>query len=532
MKKLYKLIYYATIILFCSLVPTINSFSQDLEIYYNSMDESMTFVYEGETIQRPKVKKFSNIILHVENLNNYLYEVTLDITNEVVNYSSGNYGSNPASLINDEYKNTSSGSGSPLLYTPGSYGALNEASEQLDDIEFDVAFGFAGEEETAEEQLTILKDKLVEELEKLKAIETKIQAEEEKVENILHREKVLQIAPSTIEQIKQNPTIPPARIKELVEEYLQKIFNKSTAELSVDDLIKMSQPKAELELAIGLLNDRLKDYSASINTIEGLSTLVKQLEIEDEEYQKMNDILGDLSNRVRNYEDNMYANTRKLEEIQEELSTPDFQSLANLRVTAEEILNNTFTQTFRITAVKDLTHIRINKFSKLGPNVGGGYDSHNQQPTITIPTVGGLKTMASVGFSFSQFFDKEQRFSTKNDKIITEEADNFQPIITSYFHFFPHTTGNFTLGGSFGIGLPILGQDRNASANFSLGVSLLFGKAEKLVLTGGLMGGRKAVLGKDYQVGDEFFERDTPLPLDYPYDMGFFVGISFNLLSN
>ena len=201
-------------------------------------------------------------------------------------------------------------------------------------------------------------------------------------------------------------------------------------------------------------------------------------------------------------------------------------------MTAEEVMNNTFTQTFRITAVKDLTHIRINKFSKLGSSSGGGYDSHNQQPTLTIPTVGGLKTMASVGFSFSQFFDKEQRFSTRNNTIIAEDADNFHPIITSYFHFFPHTAGNFTIGGSFGIGLPLLNQDRGASANFSAGASLLFGKAEKLVLTAGLMGGRKSVLGEDYQVGDEFLFDERDIPLEHPYDMGFFVGISFNLLSN
>ena len=502
--------------------------SQDLEIFYSAQDESMTFVYGGDTIQRPRVKKYNNIILHVTELNNYLYEVTLDITNEVVNYPTSSSGFQD--IIEGESRNLINNDTRSLIFSPPT-AFLEEASNKINDLEFDIALGFAGED-SEQTKLENLRIQIGKELDQLKIIEKEIRIEEEKIENILHREKLLQIASNSIENIKLNPTIPTSRIRFLIEQYLTKVFNKPLESLTLDDLITMSQPKLELEYAIDLFDNKIKEYSNSITKINNVSNLIEQLEIEDKEYEEMKFIIEQVSSQANSYENNLYDNKNKLEEIQQELNPADLNSLADLRVVAEEILNNDFTQTFRITAIKDLTHIRINKFSKTGTSNFGGSASLDQQPTLTIPTVGGLKTSASIGFSFSQFFEKQQKFSIEDNTIVAGGVDDFYPILTSYFHFFPRTVGNFTVGGSFGIGLPLLDQQRAQSANFMLGTSLLFGQLDQLILSCGLMGGRKEVLGRDLRIGDSFNGFPEDLPKEYPYDLGLFIGISFNLTSS
>ena len=85
--------------------------------------------------------------------------------------------------------------------------------------------------------------------------------------------------------------------------------------------------------------------------------------------------------------------------------------------------------------------------------------------------------------------------------IEAENEDSFYPNITSYFHFFPQSAGNFTLGGTFGIGLPLTDQGRGQSASFVLGASLIIGKSDQVIFSAGLMGGRNEQLDNGFSIG-------------------------------
>ena len=66
--------------------------------------------------------------------------------------------------------------------------------------------------------------------------------------------------------------------------------------------------------------------------------------------------------------------------------------------------------------------------------------------------------------------------------------------------------------------------------HFLLGPSLIFGQSERIALSAGLMGGRTDRLGQGYQVGDSLISEAGTVPLRSVYELGFFVGLSFNVL--
>jgi hypothetical protein len=64
---------------------------------------------------------------------------------------------------------------------------------------------------------------------------------------------------------------------------------------------------------------------------------------------------------------------------------------------------------------------------------------------------------------------------------------------------------------------------------FFLGPSLIFGNSQRLVLSLGLMGGKVESLAKGFKVGDAFDPDNGDLPTKGKYNLGMFMGLSFNL---
>ena len=64
---------------------------------------------------------------------------------------------------------------------------------------------------------------------------------------------------------------------------------------------------------------------------------------------------------------------------------------------------------------------------------------------------------------------------------------------------------------------------------FFLGPSLLFGKSERIVLNAGLMGGKSEKLSQGYEIGDQYISDSNLAPTISVYELGYFIGVSFNL---
>ena len=153
-----------------------------------------------------------------------------------------------------------------------------------------------------------------------------------------------------------------------------------------------------------------------------------------------------------------------------------------------------------------------------------------QLSALDIPVYGGFKVNASIGVSFGSFFNQPQGYFLRDSVIVSEKRDGYLPIITSFLLFYPQSAGNVSVGGTFGVGLSIGGDSGAQSIHFLLGPSLIFGQSERIALSAGLMGGRTDRLGQGYQVGDSLISEAGTVPLRSVYELGFFVGLSFNVL--
>ena len=127
---------------------------------------------------------------------------------------------------------------------------------------------------------------------------------------------------------------------------------------------------------------------------------------------------------------------------------------------------------------------------------------------------------------------KDPRFSysVRDNKIVAQELDKFIPIVTSFAHFYKQSPGNVNIGGSFGVGLPILGGSDIQAASFFLGPTIILGEASSFLLTVGVMGAKANRLANGLSIGDEF-DNFTTVPTISRYETGFFIGLSFSILN-
>ena len=96
-------------------------------------------------------------------------------------------------------------------------------------------------------------------------------------------------------------------------------------------------------------------------------------------------------------------------------------------------------------------------------------------------------------------------------------------------NFYPYISDSFNFGGSFGLSIPISGEDRISGVNFLFGPSLFFGNKSRLSLSGGLAYGPVRKLTNGVSVGDTTAFNDLDAFTKNVYDFGYYFGISFSL---
>ena len=135
----------------------------------------------------------------------------------------------------------------------------------------------------------------------------------------------------------------------------------------------------------------------------------------------------------------------------------------------------------------------------------------------------------SVGLNFAQFLDPVKSYFIKDGSIVSQEGDKFIPFVTSFIHFYYQGRKSISFGGSVGVGIPIGGSSGLESASFFAGPSVFIGNASRIILNLGLMGGKVERLGGGLEVGDSISNGQGFIPVQSNYDIGLYVGLSFNL---
>lgn len=502
--------------LFCSIIKT-----QDLHIYYDAQVDSISYKYNGEFIKKPKVKRGGNIILHLENYNNYLYEAEIKATSQNITIPSGGSPTEISKLFSGE----GASGGSPFSWLTnigGSKGSLGE--------DFTGDFGMSGmAAQKALEQAQEFSVQYSDTKSELAATEKKIRTIRKDLKKITDAQQVLVFGADEVRKLRYNPNLKPSQIKKLAQEYMETIFGVNDVnELSLDKVLKKAEPQQQFSGQVKSYEKEIKNYERQSKLLSIIQDSVSLIDLNMEVFKDfkdaINNSIGNTDQRLLSYQEEI----KKLKSA--EIESIDVQELAQLRYDYEALVENDFSHTYRTTAGKDMSTLTISLSPIDSAEIAQAKTI--QLAPIEIPVFGGLKVNTSIGISFAQFFNRPKSYFLRDSIIRAENSDSFVPILTSFFHFYGQSAGSVSFGGSFGVGIPLINGNDSQSVSFFLGPSLMIGNQDRIVISAGIMGGKVDRLTEGFGVGDVFVSSSNQVNTKSRYELGAYLGISFNLFAN
>ena len=512
MKKKIQLSLFSFFLSFCS------SFCQDLHVHYDAQTKAVRYLSEGKELTKPKVKKGNNIFFHVDNYNNYLYKVEIK-----ANERTYQIGDNSANLLNA----LQPGGLSMTSFFGDLNSGIDDGYGNLEDTEFGGGGFTASSAEFAKlNQLKLQFDDLAGEMIQT---ESQLRAIQKSVQDYKTAQEIKYLAYEEVQKIKYNPSFSPAQIKKLATEYLEKGLEvQSIDELNVEELLKRNNSTKTLTDRLARLKDAHQRYIQQSETLSNIGSLLNQYTLSDEEFLQFKYTVDEIQNKAQIVEQKVTQQEIELENLVNQPTQNDMNVLTSMHYEYEGIANNNFSHTYRTEADGDWQELELTFLTKDSAGRGVSEETIQVAP-IKVPVYGGIKISTSIGISFGQYFDRPQNYFIRDGAIFAEDEDSFYPILSSFFHFYASSSKNVDFGGAFGIGVPLNGANGIQSATFFLGPSLIIGKEQRMALTAGLMGGKVERLSQGFEVGDQVGFDIIELPKRFPYEIGGFLGLSFNL---
>ncbi|MCB0555271.1 MAG: hypothetical protein KDD02_17120 [Phaeodactylibacter sp.] len=488
---------------------------QGLEVRYFVQNDSVAYFLDGKLVQKPRVRKGRPVTVRLIDYNNYLYQASIKLEEGKEQLapalSNGMEGLMPSL---DESGGSSFNPLMNLFSTPNPTGFPMEAFSLLN-----FSFGFANKG-----------DAMVKEFKAsaayVKALEENIQIQGKAIQKTIESQKIKTIAADEVQKLKFNPRIPPHRIKELSTQYLETILGTEKAEeISLSSLVDKAETPEKLAEKVQQYEKYTDTLAQELDRMAAVKSALIELQVDSQFVKSVSSYHDESSQRLAQYRQVAQSAAKELPNAK----PLDVSELVALRYELEELEANNFTHTYRTTAQGSLMHFDLTLDPIDSAKILGV--SQRELPSIDVPVAGNIKIGASFGVSFGSFFDQQQSYFLRDSIIVAEDKDRFLPIITSFIHFYPQSAGNLSVGGAFGLGISLGDGGGLQSASFFVGPSLIFGQNESLTLSGGLMGGKVERLGKGYKLGDSFISEADVVPTRSVYELGYFLGISFNFLS-
>lgn len=498
------------LLLYCSLL-----YTQDLHIYYDVFADSISYQLDGKRVERPQLKKGQQAILHVVNYNDYLYD--LKLTTEQKDYSIPSSGS--ASPF-------SGGGGQLFAQLQNFAGGVPGGSFSLEGTNIGADVEGWAETSQVSAQAKAFIQRYVSTLDQMKAHEAEIEELSGYLEKDLDAQRLSSMAYREVQRLKHNPVLSPVKIRRLSMEYLKPVLRLDRdGELEVQDLIERSNTNAQFQSTLNQYEAEVAGLKGELTQLDAIHQLLVALEdIPAEDKVAIDATYQSAERRVEGYQ----ANAADMRNALSDVEQLDLLELTELGYLYEEVRDHKFTKQFAIKPETDITNLKLS----LQPTDSArlkGVRERSLMP-IELNTYGGIKINASLGLSFTSFFDRPQAYGVRDSLIVGDNQDAFLPVISSFIHFYPQSKRQASIGGTFGIGIGIGGEDAGLQ-NYFFGPSLILGKGQRVVFSTGLMGGRVERLAQGYEVGDAY-ELGGVLPTKNIYEFGYFLGISFNLLGN
>lgn len=497
--------------------------AQDMHVFYDLFTDSVYYQQEGKIVNKPRIKKGDRVVVHFTEFNPYLYTASFTIEQYNTAEWAGNTGLSAFSSMVPGLGNLLPGSAvadtsrAPVIsFLDAPLMRLGQKSFALKDL-FSNSRGPAQMLEQAKAQL-----------QDLSQIQAEMSEIYQEIKVLEKSQRVSHLAVKHLDALLHNPQLRPSLIKRVVTEYMELVFpGKGASGLQVDDAFAWEERTLAKGRLLQNLQAKQTDFETHMRELGPLAQQLGDLDMGSEELEtfardlsKLKDSGKTMGRQVDAFIANQSSNAQNDLSLEELMSLQlRFRELASMSfsydavvIMEKEVADLTATFVLRDTLNKSL------KDAEKTPRV----------KTVQLESRGGLRINTSFGVSFSQFFDPEQKFSVRNNQVVADDGNTIQPTLTTFMHFYATGRKGTTVGGTFGLGIPLNGGNISA-INFFLGPSLLFGQSQRIILSGGLCAGPVDRLAKGFKVGDAFDPANGDIPLRSRYELGYFMGISFGL---
>ena len=500
--------------------------AQDLHIYYDLFTDSLSYQKDGKILRTPKIRKGDFIILHFTEYNPYLYQADVQIeqNNETGWAGSASIGafqnflpglSNFLPFLGAQAEGDSTQG--PMSFLDLPLLRMGEASLKLGDL-------FSNSRGT--EQLLSQAQAQLQQLAQIQTQMAEIYAE---VQTLEKSERAAQLADQHLDQLLHNPNMKPSLIRKIAAEYLALIFPDKTAEaLQLNDAFHWEEMPAAKQRLLQELQAKQREYDAQMLRLAPITRQLSDLDVGSTALEQFAADLRDLNGQSGKLRQRLEAFlARQAKSATQDLS---LEEMLALQLKFRELASQSFTYDCAVQVEKEIVIITASFFSAdtLNNSPNPATAAQPKTKTVKLESRGGLHVNTGFGVGFNRLFNPAEEFSARDNTIVADESGIVQPTLTTFLHFYPNGRRSTTLAGTFGLGIPISGANISA-LNFYLGPSLLFGRGQRIVLSGGIITGPAERLAKGYQVGDPFDLNGGDIPTRSRYELGYFLGISFNL---
>jgi hypothetical protein len=221
---------------------------------------------------------------------------------------------------------------------------------------------------------------------------------------------------------------------------------------------------------------------------------------------------------------------RQMKELSDSLTLvpPAFSFQQELSVVSNlyhQIMFTSYRFTYVVTGKPDINELKLDIFPK-----GDSTTKDTLTRFFTVQAKPYLRIRNSVGVSFTYFQDKNTSYFIKPDSTIGKGAgDLFTPVLSFLLHFYNYQNAGFKWGGSFGFGIPLLGEKKDI--NFLLGLCTLLGRNEPVIISAGIAGTKVDRLSSGWKTGRQAPNLAFQVPTTSQFRAGGFISISFNINS-
>jgi len=518
------------------------SLAQDLHVHYDAHRDSLYFLQNGKPVASPMVRKGNNVILHVSNYNNYLYDVEVKkpiATDAMAQRSAAGF-----------LGGVAGGNFNPLQLLLGTSGPFSGVSSLLkglsgafsnDDASSESGFVSAGQSNdiaNKEQQARLAELKrhfsqfeaVWQNAEKKAQDISKVQKE---MEAHLQMIQVQAFAAEELERIRHIQQIEPRQIKQLSQRYMKSIFGyDDPAQLGIGEIMEAANAGATLQLDQQRYASLMAQYAE-----EAMAVKLAGMVFSDPRYDFSGSNIFQLRSladkAVKTTTDNINAYKANLQAIESALPAAaglSAQQLAKIQTEYLILMQNDFSKTFRHTAEDDDMQLQM-VFSPLDSAAETVVAVKTPEP-VKINVYGGLQIKPAIGLGFGGFFQQPQNYFVRDSLILSSNRDAVTPYLSSFIHFYPKSRGETSLGGSLGVGVPLSGNDNAGlldAVSFFVGPSVVLGRNRGVVLSFSLMGGKVNRLAEGFTTGDYFEGPTELLKTESVYRLGYALGVSFNL---